>query len=81
MGRKCKRVAMTITGALFIGGVINLALPVQAQRGPVAEADMCVRQTHEGVVVRPCAEKEARFASVLASAFADQQTNFREPIY
>ena len=81
MRHKYTRVAMAITGALFIGGVINLALPVQAQRGPVAEVDMCVRQTYEGVVIRPCAEKEARFASVLTSAFSDQQTNFRDPIY
>lgn len=81
MGRKYKRIVMTITGALFIGGVINLALPVQAQRGPVAEVDMCVRQTHEGVMVRPCAKQESRFASVLTSAFTGQQTNFREPIY
>jgi hypothetical protein len=81
MGRKYKRIVMTITGALFIGGAINLALPVQAQRGPVAEVDMCVRQTPEGVMVRPCAEQESRFASVLTSAFTGQQTNFREPIY
>ena len=81
MGRKYKRVAMSIAGALFIGGVIKLALPVQSQRGPVVAVDMCVRQTREGVVVRPCAEKEARFTSVLSSAFRDQQTNFREPIY
>jgi hypothetical protein len=81
MTRNYKRLAMTITGALFIGCVINLALPVQAQRSTVAKVDMCVRQTHEGVMLRPCAEKESRFASVLTSAFTGQQTNYREPIY
>jgi len=81
MTRKYKRVAMTITGALFIGGVINFALPVQDHPGPVAIVNSSYMQFLGDVAIQPHPENESRFASVPTSAFTAQQTKFREPIY
>lgn len=78
------RIVMTVLGAVFLGLVINLALPVQAGEGKTA-ADtsevLCVKHTVEGVIVGSCAP-EGRLANFInSSPFRSIQTDFREPIY
>lgn len=78
------RIVVTVLGTVFLGLVINLALPVQAGEGKTtANTDevLCVKHTVEGVIVGSCVP-EGRLASFInSSAFRSIQTDFREPIY